>query len=188
MPFDRWPTCYAQRQLDVGRGVATILRSGAFFADANIGTRVLSPVEYVVGATIALGRAQEPPSTLVLADWIARLGQDLFYPPNVGGWPGGRSWLTSRSLIGRANFASALVEGLAIGLPAPIDASALARQQGNPCDCSGVTRAAAALFLGSEPEPAWLDQIARACEADRDRDGLRRAVAVVLATPQAQLG
>ena len=34
-----------EHQLDVGWGVATILRSGAFFADANIGTRVLSPIE-----------------------------------------------------------------------------------------------------------------------------------------------
>ena len=108
--------------LQIGWGVGTILRSGAFFEDGNIGTRVLSPVEYVVGATIALGQASDPPSTLVLADWIARLGQDLFYPPNVGGWPGGRSWLSSRSLIGRANFASALVEGLPVGLPAPLDA------------------------------------------------------------------
>ncbi len=36
-----------------------------------------------------------PPSTLVLADWSTRLGQDLFGPPNVGGWPGGRSWLSA---------------------------------------------------------------------------------------------
>ena len=95
-----------EQQLDVGWGVATVLRSSAFFGDANIGTRVLSPVEYIAGATIALGQASDPPSTLVLADWNARLGQDLFYPPNVGGWLGGRSWLSSRSLVGRANFAS----------------------------------------------------------------------------------
>ena len=45
-------------RLDVGWGVATFLRSGAFFADSNIGTRVLSPIEYVIGSTIALGRAR----------------------------------------------------------------------------------------------------------------------------------
>ena len=31
-----------------------------------------------------------PPSTLLLAEWSTRMGQDLFYPPNVGGWSGGR--------------------------------------------------------------------------------------------------
>ena len=90
-----------EHELDVSWGVATILRSRAFFAEANVGTRVQSPVDYILGATTALGcaRATSPPSTLVLADWMARLGQDLFDPPNVGGWPGGRSWVSSRWLV-----------------------------------------------------------------------------------------
>ena len=37
-------------QLDIGRGVSTILRSGAFFDAANVGTRVVDPVAFVVGA------------------------------------------------------------------------------------------------------------------------------------------
>ncbi len=41
--------------LDIGWGVATILRSRAFFATANLGTRVVGPVEFVVGAVRALG-------------------------------------------------------------------------------------------------------------------------------------
>ncbi len=69
-----------------------------------------SPIEYVVGAVRALEMFDPSPSTPVLADWCGRLGQDLFYPPNVGGWPGGRAWITTRSAIGRANFAAALVE------------------------------------------------------------------------------
>ena len=35
----------------------------------------------------------------------------LFDPPNVGGWPGGRAWINTRSAIGRANFAAALIAG-----------------------------------------------------------------------------
>ena len=62
------------------------------------GTRVVGPVEFVVGPVRALELLDPPPSTLVLADWAARLGQDLFYPPNVGGWPGGRAWLSTRAL------------------------------------------------------------------------------------------
>ncbi len=174
--------------LDIGWGVGTILRSNAFFANGNIRTRVPSPVEYVVGATIALGQSAEPPSTLVLADWIARLGQDLFYPPNVGGWPGGRSWLSSRSLIGRANFATALVDGLPVGRPAPVDAGALATLQGKACDCDGVIDAAATLLMGDVPEPAWRDAIVRACEAAPNGSTNRRAVALVLASPEGQVG
>ena len=40
-----------------------------FFADANLGTRVLSPVEYVVGAARSLCLFDPAPSTLALADW-----------------------------------------------------------------------------------------------------------------------
>ena len=177
-----------QHRLDVAWGCATILRSSAFFADANIGTRVKSPVEHVLGATIALGCAAQPPSTLVLADWMARLGEDLFYPPNVGGWPAGRSWLSSRWLVGRVNFAADLVEGSPVGMPGPLEPLVLARQQGKPSDCAGVIDAVGTLLLGSEPGSAWRDAIAQACEAAPRGKQLSRAAALVLATPKAQLG
>ena len=95
--------------LDIGWGVATVLRSRLFFDAANLGRRVASPIEFAVGAVRALEMFDPSPSTPVLADWCGRLGQDLFYPPNVGGWPGGRAWITTRSAIGRANLAAALV-------------------------------------------------------------------------------
>jgi len=67
--------------LDIGWGVATILRSRAFFAAANLGTRVVGPVEFVVGAVRALGCIDPAPNPVVLADWATRIGQGLFYPP-----------------------------------------------------------------------------------------------------------
>ena len=118
-------------RLDIGWGVATVLRSRAFFAAANLGTRVVGPVEFVVGAVPGAGLLDPPPSTLVLADWAARLGQDLFNPPNVGGWPGGRTWLTLAALIGRANFAAALAsKAAASAWPEPPDALGLADRDG----------------------------------------------------------
>src|ERR1700716_2523294 len=50
-----------------------------------------------------------------LKAWSARIGQDLFDPPNVGGWPDGRAWLHTRGLIARANFAAALIAGPGCG-------------------------------------------------------------------------
>src|SRR5262249_9286993 len=79
------------RALDVGWAVAAVLRSRAFFAGPNLATQVRGPVEHLVGTVRALELFDPPPSTLALADWAARLGQDLFYPPNVGGWAGGRA-------------------------------------------------------------------------------------------------
>jgi uncharacterized protein (DUF1800 family) len=175
-------------ELDIGWGVSTILKSREFFDANNIGTRVLSPVEYIAGSTVALGLAESPPSTLVLADWMARLGQDLFYPPNVGGWPGGRSYLSSGSLIGRTKFAFALCAGKPVGLAAPIDGSAMAKQQGRQRDWAGVIDAASALLLASGPDPAWREAILKSCKGNPKGKALEQAIALVLASPAAQLG
>ena len=35
---------------------------------------------------------------------LEQMGQALFYPPNVAGWPGGANWLTSDTMIARQNF------------------------------------------------------------------------------------
>ncbi len=101
----------AASQLDIGRAVETILKSELFFSEANISSRISSPVEFVVGNLRSLELLDRPPSTMVLARWCSLLGQDLFRPPNVGGWAGGRDWLNARTIVGRANFAAALVAG-----------------------------------------------------------------------------
>ena len=96
---------------DVGRVVEIVLRSERFFADSNIRTRVTGPAEHIVGALTALELTDPPPSTLRLGEWSSRMGQDVFYPPNVGGWNEGRTWLGSRALIARCNFGDAVATG-----------------------------------------------------------------------------
>jgi uncharacterized protein (DUF1800 family) len=171
--------------LDIGWAVETVLRSQTFFAEQNLGHRVLSPVEYVVGAARALELFEPPSSTLVLAEWCGRLGQDLFYPPNVGGWPGGRAWLTTRSVIGRANYAAALIEGTRVGRPGPMDALALARRHGENDVIAFYTR----LLLGTEPTPAWGQRLAAGVDPGlRDEaEAARRTAALILAMPEAQI-
>ncbi len=177
--------------LDIGRAVETILRSRVFFAGANIRTRVVSPVEFVVAAARSLELLDPPPSTLVLADWSARLGQDVFNPPNVGGWPGGRGWLSARSLIGRANFAAALVEGRGVGREAPFDPSALAKTYGRGRDPSDSIRFCAELLTGAAPAQDWRPEKALPPESRTpasDREASRTAVARLIAAPESQLG
>ncbi len=174
-----------RRNLDIGWAVETVLRSRLFFAPEGLGDRVIGPTEYVIGAARALELFDPPSSTLVLAEWAARLGQDLFYPPNVGGWPGGRAWLTTRALVGRANYASALVEGERVGRPGPMDALALARRHGEADPVAFYTR----LLLGSEPSAAWRERLAAALGPKAKDEGAaaRRVTALVLALPESQL-
>ncbi|WP_406694468.1 DUF1800 domain-containing protein [Singulisphaera sp. Ch08] len=178
-----------QHNLEIGGAVALIVRSNLFFAAANLRSRIVGPVEFVVGPIRAFELLEPPPSTLVLADWSARLGQDLFYPPNVGGWPGGRSWLTTRSLIGRANFAAALAEGRGIGRPEPVNALALAERDGRGRGPDELIAHVAERLLGAEPSAKWHDQIA-ASLGPRSAWGPEqagRAVALILSCPEAQL-
>ena len=124
-----------------------------------------------------------PPSTLVLADWSARLGQDLFNPPNVGGWPGGRNWLSARSLIGRANFAAALVEGRGVGRDAVFEPISLADRFRKGRNRSETISFFVELLLGREPDAHWVDQVI--AKTDWKEDAARRAVAQLLSTPEA---
>jgi hypothetical protein len=45
----------------------------------------------------------------VLLQFQKVLGQVLFYPPNVAGWPGGRNWIDSSSLMYRMKIPSTLL-------------------------------------------------------------------------------
>ncbi len=174
-----------ERQLDVGWGVETILRSRAFFAAENIGNRVLGPAEWLVGAVRALVPGSAP-STLLLAEWAGRVGQTLFDPPNVGGWPGGRSWLTSRSIIARTNFASALVSGRELGLDQPLDPFTLTAEQGRASTAGEAQQAAAVLLLGREPSEELRKTLPD--PASRDPEPARQAITALLAAPESQLG
>ncbi len=119
-----------RNDLDIRWAVETILRSDLFFADDNIGTQVLGPIELMVGQLRALELLDPPPSTLLLAEWSAKLGQDLFDPPNVFGWPGGRAWLSTRTVIGRSNFTSTMLRGRLHRTDKPMNTTALARKHG----------------------------------------------------------
>jgi hypothetical protein len=124
-----------------------------------------------------------------LAYWAGQLGQDLFYPPNVGGWPGGRTWINAQTLIGRAKYAAALVGGALSRSGTAFDAGALVRRHGRGGDLDAILTFYSELLLGSPPSSAWRDRIGDALglKATAEPEILRRAVALMLASPEAQI-
>jgi uncharacterized protein (DUF1800 family) len=177
--------------LHIGRGVALILRSELFFAARNLHAQVSEPAAFVIGTVRSLERFDPPPSTLLLAEWTGRMGQDLFYPPNVGGWPGGRSWLAGRTVVARANFAAALVEGrLHVGSVADApDLLGLARRHGRGNDLGDALRFSAELLLGRPVDAAACQAILRQSTPAGSSQAERcdRAVALLLSRGEAQL-
>jgi uncharacterized protein (DUF1800 family) len=96
-----------------GNNFAPFLRalfsSEEFYSDAVMRTQVKSPVQWLVGTVRLLQRDLPPP--LVATQMIKTLGQDLLLPPNVKGWDGGLSWITTNTLLARYNQAAILIMG-----------------------------------------------------------------------------
>jgi uncharacterized protein (DUF1800 family) len=86
-----------------------MFHSEEFYAPGIIRNQVKSPVQWLVGSVRMLERELPPP--LVCVGLTRNLGQDLFAPPNVKGWDGGLSWITTNNLLARYNEAATLVQG-----------------------------------------------------------------------------
>jgi uncharacterized protein (DUF1800 family) len=83
--------------------------SKEFYSESIIRNQVKSPVQWLVGSVRVLERDLPPP--FVCFGLTRNLGQDLFAPPNVKGWDGGLSWITTNNLLARYNEAALLVQG-----------------------------------------------------------------------------
>jgi len=96
------------KDYDVAKLVETILRSNLFFSPAAYRQRIKGPVEFALGIVKGL---EGTVSTTQLGQDLAALGQSLYFPPTVNGWPGGRHWINPSTVLGRSNLALALVAG-----------------------------------------------------------------------------
>lgn len=83
--------------------------SEEFYSPSIVRNQVKSPVQWLVGSVRMLERELPPP--MVCFSLTRNLGQDLFAPPNVKGWDGGLSWITTNNLLARYNEAATLVQG-----------------------------------------------------------------------------
>ncbi len=166
--------------LNIQAGVSALLRSELFFSDENLRRRIVDPETFVVGAPRAVEWFSPPASTMVLGDWIEQLGRKLFYPPNVGGWPGGRGWLNSRTTIARANFGAALVHGNLNRNQQPIDFVKLAESHIGTRETTKVVEFYCQLLCGVAQQKQ-IDEISSSINDERE------IVSAVLASPAAQL-
>lgn len=149
---------------------------------------VNAPPQFTIGAVRMLECFSPPPSTLLLADWMARMGQDLYYPPNVGGWATGKAWLTSGTIVARANFAAALVGGRLTQNGGPPDFARLVERHGAGTEVKQQVAWLAELMYGGLPTGS-IDRIASAARQQRGPlpSDLAAAVVILLSIPEAHL-
>lgn len=91
---------------DIKPWLRALLLSPAFWDARNRGVLVKSPVEFLLGAIKNFQVSGADGRLLGMAS--RQLGQDLFNPPNVKGWPGGEQWLDASSLLARKQIAERL--------------------------------------------------------------------------------
>lgn len=75
-----------------------------FYATENKGNKIKSPVEFLVNLSREFSVTYNKPQILIQLQ--SSLGQYLFNPPNVAGWPGGKNWIDSSSLMLRMKIPS----------------------------------------------------------------------------------
>jgi uncharacterized protein (DUF1800 family) len=86
-----------------------MFRSEEFYTPSIIRNEVKSPTQWLVGSARMLETELPPP--FISSAMLRSLGQDLFAPPNVKGWDGGMSWITTNTLLTRYNDAATIVQG-----------------------------------------------------------------------------
>lgn len=89
----------------------TLLRaaftSPEFVADQSYRALVKSPTEFMVHVLKAL---QAPQLAALAVAGAQNMGQALFDPPDVGGWPANQVWISSNSVVSRVNFVSQMLQ------------------------------------------------------------------------------
>jgi uncharacterized protein (DUF1800 family) len=102
--IERLSRIYFSSGFHIGTVVEAILTSPLFYADAVRYAQIKTPAEYVVGVIRTLDAPLLSIRNLPTA--LSTMGQELLNPPNVAGWPGGRDWINTRTLLARVNFSS----------------------------------------------------------------------------------
>ena len=84
---------------NIAKFMRVMLASDAFYEPQNRAALIKSPIEFVVGTMKTFEIDAPNLRPFVLAS--ALLGQNVFAPPNVKGWPGGETWINTATLLGR---------------------------------------------------------------------------------------
>ncbi len=87
-----------------------ILQQPDFWHKDNQGTQLKSPVQLVIGFYRQFNL--KPNKAVQLSKSTQKMGQRLFYPPNVKGWPTGNNWINSTTLLARQNFITQVTRGM----------------------------------------------------------------------------
>lgn len=164
-----------------------LFTSEAFYAERQFGAQIKSPVQLVVGTLRRCGLDLPAEAGRGLVFMLAGMGQNLFDPPNVAGWPGGEDWINTSTLLQRYNLIGNLLGARRI---APLDPARFGLDDDTPAE-----RAAAQLVEAFLAVPLGDEQLAELAGYLAERGGgpfgegdwLRAGVRMLTSTPHYQV-
>jgi len=102
------------KNYDIKELMTYIFNSKWFYNEENIGVKIKSPIELLVGIRKVV------PVTFIKKKQLNYLqkmmGQVLLYPENVSGWKGNKNWIDSNTLMFRMKLASLILNNAVINL------------------------------------------------------------------------
>ena len=91
---------------DIEKLMKNIFTSDRFYDERNIGAKIKSPTELISGMMRVFNVKFENDLPIVFME--KSMGQMLLNPPNVAGWPGGKNWIDTSSLMFRMKLPEVL--------------------------------------------------------------------------------
>jgi uncharacterized protein (DUF1800 family) len=91
---------------DIAKMMRHLFSSNWFYDQRNIGIKIKSPIELLVGMIKVLDISFKDKKKYLQIQ--KELGQTLFQPPNVAGWPGDKAWIDNSTLMTRLTLPSVL--------------------------------------------------------------------------------
>ncbi len=81
-----------------------IFESAVFYSPGVVRAQIKSPVQWMVQTSKEL--ETDVPNTAATINVLRQMGQVPFMPPSVKGWDGGKSWITTSTLLLRYNLSN----------------------------------------------------------------------------------
>jgi len=100
---------FRKSRYDVKTLMRDVLTSPEFLEPTSYRALVKSPTEFMLHVARAL---ETPALSKTIAQTGAAMGQSLYDPPEVGGWPSNASWVSSANVLARVNFIVTTLTGM----------------------------------------------------------------------------
>ena len=112
-------TYFYKQKYNIAAVLDKMFKADWFYDKENVGNKIKSPAEFLITLSKTFFVNYQKPQVFIQLQ--TALGQYLFNPPNVAGWPGGKNWIDSSSLMLRMRIPSMILNNGYIDFNSKID-------------------------------------------------------------------